>query len=113
MRTLLQFIVLIMGGVVVLSGCASVADEPLAQVEETIAPTIAHTQVPQSEADEVIEDTPVDNELVAQTEPTSVPTTVSTETIPTTDSEAIANNDVVEAEIMSNSFIFYDSHATW
>jgi len=97
-----------MGGVLILSGCASVADEPVAQVEETISPTIAHTQIPQSEEDEVIEETPVENESVAQAEPTTVPTTVPTETIPTTEP-----TEVVEAEVMSNSFIFYDSHATW
>ncbi len=113
MRTLLQFIVLIMGGVLVLSGCASVADEPIAQVEETIAPTIVHTQVPQSDVDEVSEESTVDNESVAQAESTSVPTTVSTEMIPTTEPAEVANDEVVEADIMSNGFIFYDSHATW
>ena len=59
MRTLLQFIILIVGSVLVLSGCASVADEPIAQVENTTSPTAIHTQVSQSEEVEVIEETQI------------------------------------------------------
>jgi|GEM_PF-3433185 len=75
MRTLLQFIVLIVGGLLVLSGCSSTANEPLAQVEQLPASTVAPTQMTQS--DDVIE------------------------------------NEAIEAETMSNGFIFYNSHATW
>jgi hypothetical protein len=107
MRTLLQFIVLTVGSLLVLSGCASVADEPLAQIENTTSPTVVHTQAPQSEEVEVIEATPVDEESTVQVESTIIPTTESTEMTESEESEA------VEADVMSNGFIFYNSHATW
>lgn len=49
MRTILQFIVLIVGGLLVLSGCASVDDKPIAQVENTSSPTATPQSMPQSE----------------------------------------------------------------
>jgi hypothetical protein len=75
MRTLLQFIVLIVGGVLMLSGCASVDDQPIAQIENTASPTTASN--------------------------------------PTSQSEDVAESEAVEAQTMSNSFVFYNSHASW
>ena len=75
MRTFFKFILLMVGGLLVLSGCSSINEEPLAQVEQLPASTTAPTQ--------------------------------------TTQSEAVVENEALEAETMSNGFIFYNSHATW
>lgn len=67
MRTLLQFIVLLLGGVLMLAGWASAEDQPVPQVESTIAPT----------------------------------------------TEAVAEDEVVEEQASSKTFVFYNSHASW
>lgn len=87
MRPIFQFIVLTIGGLVMLSGCNSAEQT---RVEQSASPTTAPTEVTQSRVEQ----------------PTS-PTTVSTEVM---QSEVEAQ----QAEPMgTNNFIFYDSFATW
>lgn len=87
MRTIFQFIVLVIGGLVMLSGCNSA--EP-SRVEQSASPTTAPTEVTQSRVEQ-------------SASPTTVPTQVIQSEVDTQQAEPMG----------TNNFIFYDSFATW
>lgn len=87
MQRLLKFIVLIVGGLLVLSGCASAEGSPPTSVESI--PDATATQEPTTESQvEVIQPTVQSDEVVEEVQSQS-------------------------EEVASSGYIFYDSYADW